>query len=491
MWKRFLLAGLLIILLSAAATTTAALEAVGQVAHNIAQSPRLVIPQLTPDQAGDPQTILVIGSDKRARSTVAQDRTSPAHTDTLLLVRMDPGKGQTSIMSIPRDLMVSFTDPRTGGYYPNVKINSAYSYGGASLTLAVVKQTLGTPINHVIDLNFAAFRQVVDAIGCVYVDVDHRYFNQNLGTIATDYSNINLQPGYQKLCDQNALDYVRYRHTDSDFVRVARQQDFIRQVKEQVGVRGLIDNYGQITSAFGRAIETDIRGTTDVLRMLKLAAFSLSRPIRQVKFQVSSANYLVAGQSFVTATPYDIKQTVSDFLHGNELARAPKSLPLATGGGRRHRRASAVATSAAALGLFPTQPFERDRALSGAAHVPLAVDFPALKTGAAILGDVHTYLLADEQGRIHHGYRIDWQQTGLGGYYGIEGMTWTDPPLIAHPSQTRYIGGREYLFVDDGSHYHVIAWRTPHALYWVSNTLLEDLSNDQMLAIAQSAQPLH
>ena len=66
--------------------------------------------RLTADQAGAAQTILVIGSDKRARSSSIQDRTTPPHTDTILLVRMDPQAGQTSILSIPRDLMVSFTD---------------------------------------------------------------------------------------------------------------------------------------------------------------------------------------------------------------------------------------------------------------------------------------------------------------------------------------------------------------------------------------------
>ena len=66
------------------------------------------------------------------------------------------------------------------------------------------------------------------------MNVDHRYYNENIGTTETDYTSINLQPGYQKLCYENALDYVRYRHTDSDFVRVARQQDFLRDLREQI-----------------------------------------------------------------------------------------------------------------------------------------------------------------------------------------------------------------------------------------------------------------
>ena len=91
----------------------------------------------------------------------------------------------------------------------------------------------GLKLNGIIDVTFAGFIRVVDSLGCVYVNVDHHYFNENNGTPETDYTSINLQPGYQKLCYENALDYVRYRHTDSDFVRVARQQDFLRALREQ------------------------------------------------------------------------------------------------------------------------------------------------------------------------------------------------------------------------------------------------------------------
>ena len=65
-----------------------------------------------------------------------------------------------------------------------------------------------------------------------------------------------------------------------------------------------------------------------------------------------------------------------------------------------------------------------------------------------------------------------------------------DPPLFSH-SRTQLIAGHTYKLVDDGSRIHVVGWRSGHVLYWVTNTLLEELSNAQMLAIARSAQPLH
>ena len=62
--------------------------------------------------------------------------------------------------------------------------------------------------------------------------------------------------------------------------------------------------------------------------------------------------------------------------------------------------------------------------------------------------------------------------------------------LIDHPDEMRVIGGIRYMFFADGSHIHVIAWRHAGALYWVTNTLLEDLTNTQMLQIARSAHVL-
>jgi polyisoprenyl-teichoic acid--peptidoglycan teichoic acid transferase len=480
-WWRYLLGSLLIVLLTAGAIAASALLEVKRVAKALAQSPRIQAARyLTPDQAGAPQTILVIGSDRRAGSKDVFDRTDPPHTDTIMLIRMDPQKGQTSILSVPRDLLVNFTV--NGEYYPQQKINAAYTYGGPEAALQVVEQTLdGIQINHVIDVNFESFESVISAIGCVYVDVDHTYFNQNVGTPETNYANINLKPGYQKLCGYPALDYVRYRHDDSDFVRVARQQDFIRAVKEQVGVSGLLDNFGNITNAIGKSIETDFRGTTDTLRLLKLAAFSLTKPIRQVQFQADPLD-IINGVDFVSATPEQISATVADFLHGDQQAQVKTAFRVESG----LRRTKSFAS----IGLYPASTSDTEAAVKMAAHADIPVEFPRLRTGTGVLADTHVYGIRDEQGKLDRGYRIDWQTDSVGGYYGIEGMNWTDPPLFANAS-TETIGGIQYLFVNDGSHIHDVGWRQNGMLYWISNTELENLTNPQMLSLARSASLVH
>ncbi len=74
----------------------------------------------------------------------------------------------------------------------------------------------------------------------------------------------------------------------------------------------------------------------------------------------------------------------------------------------------------------------------------------------------------------------------VGEYYGVQGMTWREPPILEDPSETRSVDGRKLYLYYDGNRLQRVAWKTPRAVYWVSNTLLETLSGKQMLAIARS-----
>ena len=99
--------------------------------------------------------------------------------------------------------------------------------------LETVRQLTGVPINYIITVNFRGFRQLVDKLGGVWMDIDRRYFNDHGGRHG-GYAKINLQPGYQRSTGLRALDFVRFRHTDSDLYRNARQQLFVRAFKDQI-----------------------------------------------------------------------------------------------------------------------------------------------------------------------------------------------------------------------------------------------------------------
>ena len=86
------------------------------------------------------------------------------------------------------------------------------------------------------------------------------------------------------MCGRSALQYVRFRHEDTDIVRAARQQDFLRQAKQQITASKLFDNHTRLTRIFGRNTSTDaaLRSRSEVLRLLKLALFSANQPIQEI-----------------------------------------------------------------------------------------------------------------------------------------------------------------------------------------------------------------
>src|SRR5581483_3329998 len=202
--KRALVGAAIIVVVTAGATATAGLleintdVAIFNTGHRIPGIGGL----LDNVNGGGPQTILVLGSDRRFADIKGQ---IPPRSDTILLVRLDPSKEATAVLSIPRDLKVKIPG------YGTDKINAAYALGGPRLTVETIRNLFHFPINHVVNVNFGGFRKAVNRLGCVYVDVDRRYFNDNHPPVdsPTNYATIDIQPGYQKLCGSDALDYVR------------------------------------------------------------------------------------------------------------------------------------------------------------------------------------------------------------------------------------------------------------------------------------------
>src|SRR4029078_12494438 len=133
------------------------------------------------------------------------------------------------------------------------------------------------------------------------------------------YSKINIQPGYQRLCGQDALSYVRYRHEDNDLVRAPRQQDFLRQVKAQVGAFGLINKRNKLLHIFSSYTSSDLQSRSGILRLLKLAIFSAEQSIQEIHFHAK------IGPSYVTARPSVIAKVVTQFL-GVKPAKGPKGV---------------------------------------------------------------------------------------------------------------------------------------------------------------------
>jgi LCP family protein required for cell wall assembly len=202
-------------------------------------------------KANEPAIALVIGYDHRA----GVEANRPSLSDTLMLIRADPRTKSISLLSFPRDLDVPIYCSPGAAAVTTDRINSAYSRCGSKGTLLTVEKLTDLPVNYLITVNFHGFKEVVDKLGGVWMDVDRRYYNRNTGSAYNNFANIDLQPGYQRLDGQQALDFVRYRHTDSDLYRVARQQEFVRAFREQVGANFSPFSVPSLVNAITRNIE--------------------------------------------------------------------------------------------------------------------------------------------------------------------------------------------------------------------------------------------
>jgi LCP family protein required for cell wall assembly len=170
-----------------------------------------------------PLHILVMGVDRRVEE--------PARTDTIALASFDPSQRGNYLLSVPRDLWVTYPDGDAG------RINEAYERGGPALSARQVSSVLGTDVSRWVLINFAGFKEVVDAMGGVTVDVaqsiDDRTYPADSGF---GYKPFHLAAGRQHLDGATTLQYVRSRHDDpeGDIGRARRQQQVLVALKGEM-----------------------------------------------------------------------------------------------------------------------------------------------------------------------------------------------------------------------------------------------------------------
>src|SRR5271166_1059549 len=185
--------------------------------------------------SGQPFNILVIGSDSRVGESSSAFGSSSVVTgqrsDVVMIWHVDPGTRQVSIISIPRDTLVSMdADQNNLGQFN--RINSAYNEG-ANLSVKTIEENFGIPVNHVVQIDFSGFQGAVDALGGVWMNFPYPAKDVWSGLDITN-------PGCQRLNGAQALAVARSRHYEyyangywqydgtSDFGRIQRQDVFIK-----------------------------------------------------------------------------------------------------------------------------------------------------------------------------------------------------------------------------------------------------------------------
>jgi LCP family protein required for cell wall assembly len=222
---------------------------------------------------GDPINILVMGSDTReGEQSVKEMLDGGARSDTTILLHLSSDRKHAYGVSIPRDTIVdrpecTLPDGSTVPAENDVMFNTAFYYGGPACTQQTVESITNVRIQHSVVVNFAGFKDMVDAIGGVEVCIPHG--------IDDDQYNMHLDGGTQVIKGNAALMYVRVRHgfgNGSDIGRMKRQQAFIASMAAKVvsaGTLTRIDRLVKFLNAATKSLALD-EGLADILKLAKL-----------------------------------------------------------------------------------------------------------------------------------------------------------------------------------------------------------------------------
>ena len=280
-------------------------------------------------------------------------------------------------------------------------------------------------------------------------------------------------------------------------MRAARQQDFLRQVRNAAGARRLLDyrRRRQLATIFARYTDTDkgLRRKKDVFSLLKLVLFTGRKPVREVRFRVD----LTDDPVYLTASKDKLAKTANEFLNA-QASKKPRQTSKAIEDRPRDRapparRASATARPTCPASRSPGARARTRRSSARGGRSSRSTSRRCAPTGARYAGtEPRIYGIRDERGKLHRAYRLVVSKGPVGEYYGIQGTTWREPPILDDPSETRKVNGRKLELHYDGRRLRLVAWRTKRAVYWVSNTLTQSTQHapdDRDRGVAAAPRP--
>lgn len=193
-----------------------------------------------PPKIGDAVNVLVIGSDSRAGANGAYGNEAGARSDTILVMHIAAGGKRAVGLSLPRDSIVNIPSCTSGGRTIPAHqgmINSSFNSGGAACTWKTIEATTGIHLDHFVQIDFAGFQRMVDALGGIEIDLPK--------PVRDTDARLNLPAGPHLLDGRTALAYVRARHAfgdGSDLGRIQRQQRFMAAMIKKATSTGLLSS---------------------------------------------------------------------------------------------------------------------------------------------------------------------------------------------------------------------------------------------------------
>jgi len=287
---------------------------------------------IPPWNGTDRLNILVIGSDQRPGDVTH-------NTDTMIVVSIDPASKSVVMFSLPRDTVDVPVPPgparRAFGSTYSGKINSWWSavrhrndlfpgdpkknlpgYNGLK---AILGNLYGIPIKYFVEVNFDGFRQIVDTMGGVTINVQMPVTDDRFPSTDNSLRRIYIPSGIQHMTGAAALQYARSRHGSNDFDRGIRQQRVLLSLREQVDPQALIPQLPALVQALQQTVKTDIPvsqlapllGLASEIDTKDIRSYVFAPPFYQKEFLNSPRGYIIE--------PYigRIKSAVQEALSAN------------------------------------------------------------------------------------------------------------------------------------------------------------------------------
>ncbi len=320
--------------------------------------------------AADPaaKNFLITGADNNGcidpnspyYNAVDPNRPGNERSDTVMVIRVDPGTQRAAVLSFPRDLFVR-VDGRG-----KARINEAYVKGDPTRLVNTIYNNFGIVVDYAIQIDFCAFKQMVEAVGGVTIPFAHPTYDHNTQLNVTE-------PGCHTMGGDEALAYVRSRHLhyiddkgkdredlSADLGRISRQQDFLRRLLRAALDKGLLNP--SVAGAIIESLQQYIVRSNDLTFDVMLGFLGVIRnvdPASVPTYQVAGTNKTVSGAAVLipTVNNKNMKAILAIFKGEAPLAGAPVQIlePPADTGVATTTTASGATTTTAATVVGPDE----------------------------------------------------------------------------------------------------------------------------------------
>lgn len=223
--------------------------------------------------------ILIMGLDSRGNEG------NVTRTDSIVLIGVNPGKLNVSLLSIPRDVFINvpgYGQQRINTINVLAEIEQAGT--GPALLASSIEDSFGIAVDNYVRLDFRAFVDLVDAVGGIQVDVPHTLVDNAFPTADYGTISVRFEPGIQQMDGETALIYARTRHQDDDYRRAERQQQVITALS-----RKLANPFNWIPAWV--AIQSNMETDLSILDMVLLTPPML--------FSAGDLNQLVVNRDYI------------------------------------------------------------------------------------------------------------------------------------------------------------------------------------------------